>query len=255
MVDSRQALCVALDGSDRGWLEATARSLAGTVGWVKVGLESFTAHGPSLVGALVAAAGRVFLDLKLHDIPETVRRSSANCAAAGADLLTVHAAGGRAMLEAARVGARSAGPARVVAVTVLTSLDGAALAELGLPSPTEPLVVRWARLARDAGLDGVVCSAREAAAVRAACGAGFLVVTPGVRPAGSAADDQRRVVTPTAAILAGADLLVVGRPITAAPDPVEAARGILAEVARARQGVGAAGAERPDRSGEPSAEG
>lgn len=227
----RERLCVALDGSDREWIRLAARRLAGTAVWLKLGLEAFTAHGPSLVEEVAATGARVFLDLKLHDIPNTVRRAAANCAASGADMVNVHAAGGRAMLAAALEGARS-GARRplVIAVTVLTSLDRAGLADLGLDLEPAELVVRWARLAREAGLDGVVASAREAAAVRAACGEAFLIVTPGIRPAWAAAGDQRRVVTPREALAAGSDLLVVGRPITGDPDPAGAAARVLAEM-------------------------
>jgi orotidine-5'-phosphate decarboxylase len=230
---STDALCVALDGSDREWISATARRLAGCVGWLKIGLEAFIAFGPELVREVATVGPRVFLDLKLHDIPATVRKASANAAACGADLLTVHAGGGRAMLEAAVAGARegaSSMPPRIVAVTLLTSLDRAALRELGVASSPEELVPRWAALARDSGLDGVVSSPLEAAQIRRQYGPEFLIVTPGIRPAGSASDDQRRVLTPRQAIQAGADILVIGRPITRAPDPAEAAREILMEI-------------------------
>jgi orotidine-5'-phosphate decarboxylase len=203
------------------------------VGWLKIGLEAFIAFGPELVREIAATGPRVFLDVKLHDIPATVRRASANAAACGVDLFTVHAAGGRAMLEAAVVGARegtSSVPPKIVAVTLLTSIDREVLRELGVASSPEELVPRWAELARDSGLDGVVSSPREAAQIRRECGPEFLIVTPGIRPAGSATDDQRRVLTPRQAIVAGADILVVGRPITRAPDPAEAAREILMEI-------------------------
>jgi orotidine-5'-phosphate decarboxylase len=230
MTRGQDALCVALDGSDRNWLLATARGLAGAVGWVKIGLEGFTAHGPSLVREVGAFGQRVFLDLKLHDIPATVRRAAANCASTGAGMLTVHASGGRAMVAAAVEGARSAGIAKVVAVTVLTSLDAVALADLGLDPEPERLVLSWARLAQDSGVDGVVCSAREAAAVRAACGSPFVIVTPGVRPRWSEAQDQRRTVTPAEAIASGADVVVIGRPVTGAPSPLEAVRRVVGEM-------------------------
>ena len=228
------ALCVALDGSDRTWILETAHGLAGSVGWLKIGLEAFIAFGPELVKEVADTGARVFLDLKLHDIPATVRRASANAAICGVDLLTVHASGGRTMLEAAVEGAGegAAGtPPRIVAVTVLTSLDRDALSELGIGSSPEKLVPRWASLARECGLDGVVCSPLESAQIRRQCGSEFLIVTPGVRPAGSSTDDQRRVLTPRQAIRAGADILVVGRPITRAPDPAEAAREIVREIA------------------------
>lgn len=227
------SLCVALDGSDRDWIISTARALGSEVGWLKIGLEAFIANGPTLVRDVAAFGPRVFLDLKLHDIPATVERAAANCAACGASMLTVHAAGGPAMLEAAAAGARSGAtgePPQIVAVTVLTSLDGAVLSELDIPRSANDLVVAWAKLAQRCGLDGVVASAHEAAELRRDCGRDFLIVTPGIRPAAKSADDQRRVVTPGDAVAAGADILVVGRPITRAHDPLAAARQILEDM-------------------------
>lgn len=229
-------LCAALDGNDRSWILNTANTLSGNCGWLKVGLEAFTAFGPALVGEVAASGARVFLDLKLHDIPNTVRGAAKVCAASGAALFNVHASGGRPMMEAALEGAAGGAPAgsprpRVIAVTVLTSLDRQVLDELGIHTEPAELVSRWAQLAQQAGLDGVVASAKEAAAVRAACGPEFLVVTPGIRPRWAAADDQRRIVTPGDAVAAGADILVVGRPITRAADPAEAAGRILEEIA------------------------
>lgn len=232
MRETRQALCIALDGSDRRWILDTARAVAPYAGWLKLGLEAFVAHGPRLVEEIAGAGAQVFLDLKLHDIPATVERAAANCATCGAAMLTVHAGGGRRMLEAAAAGARAgAGDApTVVAVTVLTSLDRSALEELGIGREPLDLVLRWAALAREAGLGGVVASAREAAAVRRSCGGDFIIVTPGIRPASAAEDDQRRTLGPAAALAAGADLLVVGRPVTRSPDPAAAAREILREM-------------------------
>jgi orotidine-5'-phosphate decarboxylase len=226
-------LCVALDGSDRDWILKTGLALSGVAHWLKVGLEAFAAHGPDLVSELGGHGPGVFLDLKLHDIPATVERAAANCAAAGAGMLTVHAAGGRSMLSAAVAGARSGNPAHpplVVAVTVLTSLDAAALDDLRFGASPRDLVPYWARLAMVCGVDGVVCSAREARAVRAACGAEAVLVTPGIRPTWAGRDDQRRVATPAEAVAAGADILVVGRPVTRADDPRVAARRVLAEM-------------------------
>jgi len=234
---ARNALCVALDGSDHRWLLDRAEELAGEVGWLKLGLEAFAAHGPELVGEITRTGCPVFLDLKLHDIPATVRRAAANCASSGARMMTVHAAGGPAMLEAALEGANhgAENPApKVVAVTVLTSLDDGILADLGIPQPAEEVVVRWAELAKRCGLDGVVASAREAPRVRAACGPGFLIVTPGIRPDWHGSDDQRRTVSPADAIRQGSDILVIGRPITRAAEPGEAARRIVEEMAAAR---------------------
>ena len=236
MTSPSAQLCIALDGSDRRWILDMTRSLSGAASWMKIGLEAFVAHGPRLVREVADLGAQVFLDLKLHDIPATVRRAAANVAAGGAGMVTVHAGGGRSMLEAAVAGVRegAAGePPRVVAVTLLTSLDQAALDELGVPGPPEARVLRWALLAQGSGVDGVVASAREAAAVRAGCGQEFLIVTPGVRPVGHDHNDQRRTVTPAEAVRAGADILVVGRPITGAPVPLDAARRILDEMARA----------------------
>jgi orotidine-5'-phosphate decarboxylase len=233
MTPQRDALCVALDGSDRQWILDTADALIGQVGWLKLGLEAFAAHGPDLVRELSRRETRVFLDLKLHDIPATVRRAAANCAASGARLLTVHASGGRAMLEAALQGARQASAEsslKLIAVTVLTSLDAAALAELGISEGPEQTVLRWADLARQCGADGVVASAREAASIRARCGPDFTIVTPGIRPSWHGSDDQRRAVTPAEAVAAGADILVIGRPITRAESPIDAVRRIVAEM-------------------------
>lgn len=233
MSDHREKLCVALDGSDREWIISTAATLAPHVGWLKLGLEAFTAFGPELVTEVADLGARVFLDLKLHDIPNTVRRAAANCAATGAAMFNVHASGGRAMLESAREGAMEGSTARapkVLAVTVLTSLDRRAIDELGFGRSPDELVVSWARLAKDVGLDGVVASAHEAPAVRRECGPDFLIVTPGIRPKWSATGDQRRFMTPDEAVAAGADILVVGRPITGAESPESAVRRILDEL-------------------------
>jgi orotidine-5'-phosphate decarboxylase len=226
-------LVVALDTPSREQALAWARSLRGRVGLVKVGLELFTAAGPALLGELAALGVGVFLDLKLHDIPNTVERAARNCARLGVRLITVHAAGGRAMLTAAAAGAAAGATGerpRVLAVTVLTSLDDAALDELGIPGGAAARVLAWATLAHRAGCDGVVCSPQELAELRRRLGAGFILLAPGIRPAGAEVGDQRRVATPAAAMAAGADYLVVGRPITAASDPVAAAEAIVAEL-------------------------
>jgi orotidine-5'-phosphate decarboxylase len=229
---ARERLIVALDLPALGGALELVRRLDGVAERFKVGLELHTAEGPRAVEAVRAAGGRVFLDLKLHDIPETTRRAARAAAAGGAELITVHAAGGRAMLEAAVAGAREAGgAARVLAVTVLTSLDLADLAAVGTVAPSvAELVVRRALLAREAGCDGVIASPHEATAVRAAAGSGFLIVTPGVRPS-TGGDDQKRTATARQAIADGADAVVVGRPIRDAVDPRAAALALLEELA------------------------
>jgi orotidine-5'-phosphate decarboxylase len=224
-------LIAALDAPTRGDADALVERLDGVPSWIKLGLELFCAEGPELVRAYTERGLAVMLDLKLHDIPETVARATSKVAALGAGLLTVHAGGGRAMLEAAVRAARDAGDSRVLAVTVLTSLDDADLDQIGARGPVGELVRRRAELAIAAGCAGVVASPHEVAAVRAIAPAGFLVVTPGVRPAGAPAGDQKRVMTPREARAAGADLVVVGRPLRDASDPAAAARAIVAELA------------------------
>jgi orotidine-5'-phosphate decarboxylase len=223
-------LIVPLDVPSAADADALLERLAGVPSWFKVGLELFCAEGPSIVTAYAARGLRVMLDLKLHDIPETVARATARVAALGAGLLTVHAGGGRAMLEAA---VRGSGDTRILAVTVLTSLDDADLAEIGAEGPVADLVRRRAELAIAAGCHGVVASPHEVAAIRAIAPPGFVIVTPGVRPAGSAAGDQKRVMTPRDARAAGADMVVVGRPLRDAPDPAAAARAVVDELALA----------------------
>ena len=223
---SSERICVALDFPSWREAEPFARTVAPGVGILKVGLEMFTAEGPAAVRAAAALGRPVFLDLKLHDIPNTVEGAARSAAASGASLLTVHASGGPAMVAAAVKGA--GGKLRVLAVTVLTSLDAAALRAVGLDGPPEAAVVRLARLAVDAGAGGLVCSPHEVRAVRAAVGPGPLLVVPGVRPAGAAKGDQARVATPAEAVAAGADVIVLGRPLRDAPDPLTAAREIAA---------------------------
>lgn len=225
---SAERLCAALDFPSFAAAEPFARLIAPHVGVLKVGLELFAAEGPAAVRAAAALGRPVFLDLKLHDIPNTVEGAARSAAASGAALLTVHAAGGAEMVRAA---VRGAGPGvRVLAVTVLTSLDAAALEAIGLAGPPEAAVVRLARLAVGAGAGGLVCSPHEVAAVRAAVGPGPLLVVPGVRPAGAARGDQARVATPAEAVRAGADVIVLGRPLRDAPDPAAAAREIAASL-------------------------
>ena len=226
--DPGNRLIAALDVPGRAEADALTGRLAGAADWLKIGLELFVAAGPSLVESYAAQGRRVMLDLKLHDIPATVERAVARASDLGAQLLTIHAGGGRGMIEAA-AGAAGGG-LRILAVTVLTSLDQRDLAEVGEDVPLEELVIRRARLAIDAGAHGVVASPLEAAALRTIAPAGFLIVTPGVRAAG-ATGDQKRVATAAEARAAGADLVVVGRPIRDAADPAAAARAIAAELA------------------------
>jgi orotidine-5'-phosphate decarboxylase len=235
--DPKDRLCVALDFADREDLLGCAREVAPHAGWLKVGLEAFVSHGPALVKEVAALGSKVFLDLKLHDIPNTVAGAAAAAARTGAAMLNVHASGGLEMMKAAARSAFDAAndagnaPPRVVGVTVLTSLDAAALAAAGYAGAPRSLAARLAVLARSAGLHGVVTSAEEAAAIRAECGPSFFLVVPGVRPEGAEAGDQKRIDTPSDAIRNGADLLVVGRPITGAKDRVAAVRAVLREIA------------------------
>mgnify|MGYP005847487685 FL=1 len=226
-------IAVALDTPDPARAASWARALAGHVGVAKVGLELFAAAGPGAVAAVGASGLPVFLDLKLHDIPNTVAGAVRSAARLGVAMLTVHAAGGSAMLAAAREAAESAGADRpmILAVTVLTSLTAADLAATGVEGAPASQVLRLARLAIASGADGIVCSPLEVAPLRAALGASVRLVVPGIRPAGSRADDQARVTTPAEAVAAGADWLVIGRPITAAADPAAAAEAIAASLA------------------------
>lgn len=223
-------LCVALDYPTPAEVVSAARRFAGRVTWLKVGLEAFVAGGPSVVREVIATGARVFLDLKLHDIPRTVAAAVAAAGRSGASMVNVHALGGREMLRAAREARGADHPMKIIAVTLLTSLDAAALADLPIAGHTEGIVRRLSLLARECGLDGVVCAAPDLPVVRACCGSDFFTVVPGIRPAGSPAADQRRVATPRDALRAGADLLVVGRPITGAPDPAAALEALIAEI-------------------------
>ncbi len=222
-----------------------AERLRGAVCGVKIGMQLFTSAGPDIVRTFVSRGDRVFLDLKFHDIPNTVAGAVAAAAELGVWMVNVHAAGGRAMLEAARRGADSAAarlgrPAPlVIGVTVLTSMTAEALVDVGVPASPLDQVTRLARLAQDAGLDGVVASPQEVQAIRRACGKDFVIVTPGIRggTATSGPDDQSRTATPAGAIGAGSSYLVIGRPITAAPDPRAAALAIDVEIRAARPPV------------------
>ncbi len=231
-------LIVALDLPNAAAALVMAAKLRGAVGVFKVGLELFTSEGSGLVRQLTAAGDRVFLDLKLHDIPNTVKSAAREAAKLGAAFLDVHAAGGRKMMEAALEGVIAGSVdglrPKVLAVTILTSLSDEDLRETGFATGAEDMVVRLASLAQKAGMDGVVASPREAAAIRRECGPDFLIVTPGIRPAGADTQDQARAATPAGAIAAGANYLVVGRPITAATDPRQAAAAIAREISSAQ---------------------
>lgn len=238
-IQPKNRILVGIDTPDRGIAIGLAARVGDAVGGIKLGLEFYNAQGPDGVRA-VSGTTPLFLDLKYHDIPNTVagavRSAVASCRPA---ILNVHASGGLAMMRAAVEANRETAEAvalerpKLIAVTVLTSLDDGDLAAVGQQGPAAGQVLRLARLAQDAGCDGVVCSPLEIAAIRAACGPGFLLVVPGIRPAGSAEDDQKRIMTPGQAVAAGADYLVVGRPITRATDPAAAARAIAADIAAA----------------------
>ena len=232
-MSGRNPILCAIDTPDSGAARRLAAAIGPFVGGIKLGLEFFTANGREAV-RLVAGAAPLFLDLKLHDIPNTVAGAVRAAAPLEPALLTVHCAGGTAMMKAAAEAAASgAGRMKIIGVTVLTSLNDADLASVGQNGPALDQVRRLAGLARAAGLDGVVCSPHEVAALRRDCGQGFLLVVPGIRPATAArSDDQKRVMTPREAFDAGADYLVIGRPITASGDPAAACHAILAEIAR-----------------------
>ena len=226
-----ERLIVALDVSSPAEADRIVSSLGDSVHIYKVGMQLYTAEGPQIVRNLVASGKQVFLDLKYHDIPNTVAAAVREAAQLGANMLTVHAGGGSKMLRAAVEAAHGIrSHTKILAVTVLTSMDAADLAETGVHGAVLDQVVRLGSIALEAGCQGLVSSAHEVKALREKFGDSFLAVTPGVRPAGAAHGDQARVVTPADALGAGATCIVVGRPITAAPDPARAARQILLEL-------------------------
>ena len=234
MTDAPAIFC-ALDRQDLDGALALARSLVDVVGGLKVGLEFVTANGPDGVRRVVDLGLPVFLDLKFHDIPNTVAGAIAAARALRVAMLTLHVAGGAEMLRVAVEAARAQEPCpRLIGVTVLTSLDDADLAALGIAEKVPAHVARLAALARDCGLDGIVCAAREVARLRSRFAPEFTLVVPGIRPSGSVVGDQKRVMGPADAVAAGADILLIGRPITNARDPRAAAQAINAEIAAAR---------------------
>ena len=221
----RDRLVVALDASKRDDILRLADDLHGAAGVFKIGLQAFIANGPAIVREVVSRGERVFLDLKIHDIPNTAAHAVAEAASLGASIATVHAVGGEAMLRAC-----AHKSLLVLAVTILTSLDEAEVQRIGFSGSPVDNAIRLARLAQTAGLRGVVASPHEIAPIREACGRDFVILTPGIRPQGADAGDQRRTMTPRDAIAAGADYIVVGRPITNAADPRSAALRIVEEM-------------------------
>jgi len=229
----KDKILVALDVESREQALSLADSLRGSVGGFKIGSRLFTAEGPSMVRALAERGDRIFLDLKFHDIPNTVATAVDAATRLGVWMVNVHAGGGIAMMRAAREAAHESAarhkvtPPLVVAVTVLTSMNQAVLKETGIVIDLMDQVMRLAELTKEAGLDGVVASPRETAGIRKRCGRDFLIVTPGIRGAGDAKDDQHRTMSPEEAVAAGASYLVIGRPIIAAPDPKAAAAAMV----------------------------
>ena len=238
----RDALVLALDVDTLQGARELGERLDGLVRWMKVGARLFCSAGPDVVEMLRKQGYRVFLDLKFHDIPDQVRGACQETGRLGASLLTLHCAGGAAMMAAAVEGAAAGASAAgeevptVLGVTVLTSLDEPALRQVGVPRPPREQVLLLAELARESGLGGVVCSPHELEMLRPRHPRPFVLLSPGIRPAGSGKDDQARTATPAAAIAAGADLLVVGRPIRTAPDPAVAVETLLRQMAEGRRG-------------------
>jgi orotidine-5'-phosphate decarboxylase len=228
----RERLIVALDVSSAAEAQQLVTRIGDAAGIYKVGLQLFTAEGPSVVRDLVSSGRRVFLDLKLHDIPTTVALAVKAANELGVYMLTIHASGGAAMLRAAAEAA--AGRLNLLAVTVLTSLNDEDMQEIGIAGRVSDQVLRMASLAQSAGCHGIVTSPREALTVRKAMEEGFAIVTPGIRPAGAEINDQQRIATPAQALSNGASHIVVGRPITHAPDPAKAAQAIISEMEQAK---------------------
>ena len=232
--DARRKIIFALDVESRADADRWVSLLTGHVGMFKVGKQLFTACGPDIVRMIRERGGEVFLDLKYHDIPNTVAMATVEAARLGVTLCNLHALGGFEMMSATRqaLDRECSGKERprVLAVTILTSSTEETLRQVGIALPVPEMVVKLARLAQSAGIDGVVASPLETPLIRKACGPDFLIVTPGVRPSFAAVNDQKRIMTPAEAVLAGADYLVIGRPIAAAPDPIAACEAIVDEI-------------------------
>jgi len=233
--DARHKIIFALDVAGMAEIDKWSALLSGSVGMFKIGKQLFTATGPAAVRKVQANSGQVFLDLKYHDIPNTVAMATLEAARLGVDLVNLHALGGYEMMATTMAALdkefRGGKRAKVLAVTILTSSTAETLRGVGIEQPVADMVVRLAKLAKSAGIDGVVASPQEVQLIRAACGPDFLIVTPGVRPLFAAVDDQKRIMTPAEAVAQGADYLVIGRPISAAADPVKAAGLIIEEIA------------------------
>lgn len=242
MSDARQRLIFALDVDSFEEAQSWVGRLAGKVGVFKIGKQLFTRCGPEVVAMAADSGADVFLDLKYHDIPNTVAKAGLEATKLGVRMFNVHALGGREMMETLvaavdKVAPRgSAGRPLLLAVTILTSSNDETLREIGIDRPVAEMVPRLAKLAKDAGMDGVVASPKEVGLIREVCGEDFAIVTPGVRPIFASQDDQKRVTTPADALQSGADYLVIGRPISAAADPAEAADKIIAEMQTALDG-------------------
>lgn len=232
--EARQKIIFALDVETFAEAKHWVSVLTGHVGMFKVGKQLFTAHGPEIVRMIENFGGEVFLDLKYHDIPNTVAMASREAARLGVKLFNLHALGGYEMMartvEILDREFKGMKRSKVLAVTILTSSNEETLREVGIALPVKEMVVMLAKLAKKAGIDGVVASPLEVPLIREACGNDFLIVTPGVRPASSSIDDQKRVLTPGEAVAAGSDYLVIGRPIAAAPDPLAACEAIIDEI-------------------------
>lgn len=235
--EARNKIIFALDVNGVAEIERYAKMLAGKVGMFKIGKELFTSCGLDAVKAVQNFGGQVFLDLKYHDIPNTVAKAMVEASRLGVQLTNLHALGGREMMATAAQAVRKEfgdNRPKLLAVTILTSSTAETLREVGVDYPVDQMVVRLAKLAQEAGMDGVVASPLEIGLIRQACGNDFLIVTPGVRPSFASADDQKRIMTPAEAVAAGADYLVIGRPIAKADDPVAAVELIVDEIVAAQ---------------------